>query len=204
MRPYLHAVMLAVTVALVTEQCHAGPLGDFSWSPPRSNLQFTTWSPPITNSQTGVAYRFGVTETETHLPVSWTSLPLIIEIVNTGTNSMLLYAYGGKADGLYCKFFADGEWVGYRPVVSDLPPGNHSFLLLPQKALSLQLEGFWWLKEPGTKSVAVGFYSKTKTDQFTWDLTHDESRTAPIKIDFIDRQQKAQPKPDGDGLKPSP
>ena len=79
--------MLAVTVALVTEQCHAGPLGDLSWSPPRSNLQFTTWSPPITNSQTGVAYRFGVTETETHLPVSWTSLPLIIEIVNTGTNA---------------------------------------------------------------------------------------------------------------------
>ena len=204
MRPYLHAVMLAVTVALVTEQCHAGPLGDFSWSPPRSNLQFTTWSPPITNSQTGVAYRFGVTETETLLPVSWTSFPLIIEIVNTGTNAMLLYAYGGKAEGLYCKFFADGEWVGYRPVVSDLPPGNHSIFLLPQKALSLQLEGFWWLKEPGTKSVAVGFYYKTKTDPFTWDLTHDESRTAPIRIDFIDRQQKAQPKPDGDGLKPSP
>ena len=202
MRPYFHAVMIA-TVALVIEQCHAGPLDDFSWSPPRSNLQFTTWSQPITNSQTGVAYRLGVAVTKTDLPVSWTSLPLMIEIVNTGTNAILLYAYGGKADGLYCKFFADGEWVGYRPVVSDLPPGDHSFLLLPQKALSVQLEGFWWLKESGQMNVAVGFYANTKTDQNTWDLTQCESRTAPIKIDFNDKQHKAQPKPDGDG-KPAP
>lgn len=151
------------------------------------------WSKSVTSKELGLQYRLGVFDkTVSIVPAGFSRFPVVVEVRNIGRKPVRLYAGGSLASGLVCDFYADGERVGFCPMVAKLVEGHVELRL--GGVLRTNLDGIWRVNTPGTKQVSVGFRVVISKQPRSFAQTK-AMKTPSIPVLFKSAKKKAEKKP---------